>query len=147
MKTQHTPGKWKLRESELDIKGGTWVVEQDNGDRRGLYLGTVDRTIPAGEANARLIAAAPDLLEALQCLLVDYGSAMPDGTEKQNLICTLPDVDGAKGRAFLIEAAPQLLEALKVAVQVMKDNDLDEALAGEFCQFEDAIDRATGGEQ
>ncbi len=78
-----------------------------------------------------------------------------DGTEKQNLICTLPDVDGAMGRAFLIEAAPQLLKALKdtlrycVTTGGMKDKG-----KGRTREQQEALDNATaaialatGGEQ
>jgi hypothetical protein len=59
----HTPGPWK-HEGQGDITG----IEND-GDIQGavdvcsVYL----RTLPGRhEANARLIAAAPDLLDALQ---------------------------------------------------------------------------------
>ncbi len=86
-----------MRESYLDIDGGTWVVEQDNGDRRGLYIGTVDRTIPAGEANARLIAAAPELLEALEeCL-----ARMDELQKHTNYPLAWPRV---KGRAAIAAA-------------------------------------------
>ena len=33
-----------------------------------------------------------------------------------------------------------LQQALRKAIQVMKDNNLDEQLSGEFCEFEDAIE-------
>lgn len=55
-----------------------------------------------------------------------------------------PMVGEADANARLIAAAPELLEALKAAVRVMKDQNLDEALAGEFEIFEDAIAKAVG---
>lgn len=64
----HTPGPWK-HEGQGDITG-----IEDNGFGRGpvdvcsVYLRTVKGR---HDANARLIAAAPDLLEALQELLRD----------------------------------------------------------------------------
>ena len=61
-----TPGPW-THEGQGDITG-----IEDNGFGRGpvdvcsVYLRTVEGR---HEANARLIAAAPDLLEALECLI------------------------------------------------------------------------------
>lgn len=44
----------------------------------------------------------------------------------------------------LLECAPDLLAALKLAVRVLKDNDIDEAMAGEFELLTDAIAKAEG---
>ena len=46
-----------------------------------------------------------------------------------------------------MRAAPELLSALKLAVQVMQDKDIDEALAGEFEVFTDAIAKAEGRDE
>ena len=74
MKTNHTPGPWeyvpKLTASE-NHKG--FFVRAEKTDRHGKWAlaevqpGDEDGTI--GEANARLIATAPDLLSALQGVL------------------------------------------------------------------------------
>lgn len=68
MSAQHTPGPW-THEGQGDITG----IENDPVDG---WVGKVDlahvylRTVPGRtEANARLIAAAPDLLTALTGLL------------------------------------------------------------------------------
>jgi hypothetical protein len=69
--TKHTQGPWTVS-NKTDISG----IENDpeNGcvgfvDVAHVYLRTVQgRT----EANARLIAAAPDLLEALREIAADY---------------------------------------------------------------------------
>ena len=69
--SKHTQGPWTVS-NETDISG----IENDpeNGcvgpvDVAHVYLRTVQgRT----EANARLIAAAPDLLEALREIAADY---------------------------------------------------------------------------
>ncbi len=64
MKTQHTPGpwgnnKWNCQEHQISANGGTIALVSHS---RSL--------VPENEAdaNARLIAAAPDLLEALKYL-------------------------------------------------------------------------------
>lgn len=61
MNAQHTPGPWAFI-------GSTLV--QDSGNR--LHLGKFTEAPglrQAAEANARLIAAAPELLEALQAII------------------------------------------------------------------------------
>ena len=55
MKTKHTPGPWKAIECA--------VYRSDNGDKvADTWL--AKPSVGAKKANARLIAAAPDLLEA-----------------------------------------------------------------------------------
>lgn len=67
---KHTPGPW-IHEGHGDITG------TENG--RKYDVACVYLRIPAGrqDANARLIAAAPDLLEALRMMLTE---AVFDGT-------------------------------------------------------------------
>lgn len=57
----HTTGPWKATTSD----GGYWWIERAEGHRAiGCLI-----SWPESEANARLIAAAPDLLFALGALL------------------------------------------------------------------------------
>jgi hypothetical protein len=58
---QHTPGPWKAKERHANYSG--WVVlhETGNGLRR-----VDDKEGVFSEANARLIAAAPQMLAALR---------------------------------------------------------------------------------
>lgn len=76
-KSQHTPGPWKA----LEGKNG-WQIHTDNKPGKGSpntnhWIANIKcESCPAHEeANALLIAAAPDLLEALDivvgCLLWD----------------------------------------------------------------------------
>ena len=72
-KTKHTPGPWQVS-YETDISG--FENDPENG-----CIGLVDvahvymRTVPGRhEANARLIAAAPELLEALAAVVCQYGN-------------------------------------------------------------------------
>ena len=62
---RHTPGPWKAVEAAYNPKGWLWV---QNGP--GALLADVHQNVniplDARNANARLMAAAPELLEALQ---------------------------------------------------------------------------------
>ena len=78
-KPNHTPGPWE-HTGQGDIVG-----KEDNGfglgyvDVCSVYLRTVrGRT----NANARLIAAAPELLEALQAVDVLFGHLATDSTQR-----------------------------------------------------------------
>lgn len=66
MKTQHTRGPWTLDEVWMIVKGpkGEEVCAIHSGQSDGER---VDRNV--AHDNARLIAAAPELLEALERLL------------------------------------------------------------------------------
>ena len=60
MSGQHTPAPWKARFEKVRY---VIFVEGEVGEKA---LATTGGAWPDSEANARLIAAAPDLLEALQ---------------------------------------------------------------------------------
>lgn len=61
-KVKHTPGPWKVTE----VGGsGSMAIGADSNSDKGLIC-TIARWRKEHEANAKLIASAPDLLEALQ---------------------------------------------------------------------------------
>lgn len=66
-KAQHTPGPWSFREG----KYGNVVIESP--DSQPAHVATIDGGAPNPRAellaNASLIAAAPDLLDALEWVL------------------------------------------------------------------------------
>ena len=65
---QHTPGPWKI-EVELGSRHDEFLIAKDAGDRgRGIAIAETRTGSGSERANARLIAAAPELLEALQRL-------------------------------------------------------------------------------
>lgn len=55
METKHTPGPWTAERIM-----GNYVIRSENGVFKNIAL------VPAGPTDARLIAAAPELLEALK---------------------------------------------------------------------------------
>ena len=68
MEAKHTPGPWKV-DKELTSRSGEWLIAMDAGDKgRGIAIAETRVATGAELANARLIAAAPELLEALQLI-------------------------------------------------------------------------------
>ncbi len=66
-RTTHTPGPWEVSRTDEDIErkvGVTVYVGEDDGAGRFAAVRGIDLAEDA--ANARLIAAAPDMLAALQ---------------------------------------------------------------------------------
>ena len=75
METKHTPGPWILHPTAHHPAVRS-IGTPDTGPRRICTVGTMNGN-PVDKANARLIAAAPELLEALQNIIesVDKGNA------------------------------------------------------------------------
>ncbi|QJP06319.1 hypothetical protein [Pseudomonas multiresinivorans] len=67
--SKHTPGPWMVDDSEYLAEGGGLCVMQGNDCI--AVVGDFNPSHPI-DANARLIAAAPELLEALQAV-IDHG--------------------------------------------------------------------------
>ena len=63
--SKHTPGPWQAEQAGMNGKIIEWFVRVD-GDDIAIASAICDRAGNISEANARLIAAAPDLLEALE---------------------------------------------------------------------------------
>ena len=114
----HTPGPWvhiaKLTASE-NHKG--FFIRAQKAARNGLWaLADVqpgDENGNLGEANARLIAVAPELLEALRAAyacLAQFNNRWPgrDTMEGQRLLCNLRDTicaaTGRDGESVQVEA-------------------------------------------
>jgi len=66
MKTNHTPGPWKLGYMGRGKYSGSTGVYPDSGGPAFAVLPPGRKEIQ--EANARLVAAAPDLLAALKAI-------------------------------------------------------------------------------
>ena len=91
MTTKHTPGPWHTSEPPIITDARNDVLIEPKLCQIGLYAPsgllsfivteldddpTDDLTIAEAQANARLIAAAPELLEALQAM-IRYGEDGP----------------------------------------------------------------------
>ena len=66
--TQHTPGPWTIEKGMLPVMVATIIAPGSKRDTR-LVIAHIDNTrgfLGDPDANARLIAAAPELLEALK---------------------------------------------------------------------------------
>ena len=68
---KHTPGPWFIEHLDWAQKGHVFISAKDHGElAQVVWLMENDeimgRNSPEKEANARLIAAAPTMLEALQ---------------------------------------------------------------------------------
>lgn len=75
--TTHTPGPWKYGQSTDQRKDGyvrAASVKPFAGAERPIAICKVCTVAPIDEvcANARLIAAAPELLDSIKALLADY---------------------------------------------------------------------------
>lgn len=62
--SKHTPGPWELYLVSAKQKDGTFI--QDVGDSMGPAMRLVHTNNEEAQANARLIARAPELLETLK---------------------------------------------------------------------------------
>jgi hypothetical protein len=73
MNTKHTPGPWVLRD-------GTPLFRVVGGEHRTTVAGDI-----SNDANARLIAAAPDLLAALEAIEAYEDSEPAPGTREAEI--------------------------------------------------------------
>ena len=67
MSTQHTPGPWKVKAHSTAVLAGRKQICSNVNAASNLPVNMKDE-LEIAHANARLIAAAPDLLNALKVL-------------------------------------------------------------------------------
>lgn len=79
---KHTPGPWIVR--TLSVGLGLPITAQPPGHAKHFNIATASFTVPKDQvaANARLMAAAPELLLAVQGLLPELED-MPGGADNQ----------------------------------------------------------------
>nr|WP_315447991.1 hypothetical protein [uncultured Pseudomonas sp.] len=66
METKHTPGPWSYWSGYNPVDKIEAQVTAEGGD---IVIASYNHLIAEGEANAKLMGAAPDLLEALATLM------------------------------------------------------------------------------
>lgn len=104
---KHTPGPWSVSVETRPHSETSWYVTAPDPDSRGgaievpFHIGLAggnQRTLQSGrtEANARLIAAAPDMFEALTCLLA---AIEPGGFSLEDLRGEMADANAALKKA------------------------------------------------
>lgn len=103
--TQHTPGPWTYSRSEQYGASRFYVAQADGApftphysDVATLIAETVsDERRSIQEANARLIAAAPDLMASLQRMLAQFESAIRSEYEGTSMLAEfLAEADHAR---------------------------------------------------
>lgn len=86
----HTAGPWKIVRRNSKRKFNEYSIRPVNSPIKGLVwvIARVSRYMPdeTAEANCSLIAAAPDLLEALQLLMTDDRIGGSDGAKAKAAI-------------------------------------------------------------
>jgi hypothetical protein len=82
MSTQHTPGPWKVKAHSTAVLAGRKQICSNVNAASVLPVNIVEDHKIA-EANARLIAAAPDLLEALKDIVEFWDSIVPTDAVNQ----------------------------------------------------------------
>ena len=105
--TEHTPGPWEA----TDLSEAHWV---ETNHRWGIFsasrrVAKVEGVGGEYEANARLIAAAPDLLEALKAMVaITNDSRGVDGYHLNGDIAEWDEFDAInQARAALAKAGPR----------------------------------------
>jgi len=74
--SNHTPGPWSYWSGYNPFDKIEAQVTAEDGD---IVIASYNHLIEEGEANARLMAAAPDLLAALEALFQDYKELADSG--------------------------------------------------------------------
>ena len=99
MTTQHTTGPWKRRtlQSQPIVSTG-WHIEGEDGASLAIVLGDKSAEL---QANARLIAAAPDLLEALEAAVgtIEYALQALEAPDKCHARDVLEEARAAINKA------------------------------------------------
>ena len=73
METKHTKGEWNYKKFDITKIQYSYSIQSSNGDVICKMLRDDSDDNQTEEANAKLIAAAPELLEALESM-VAYGN-------------------------------------------------------------------------
>lgn len=107
----HTPGPWSFAPAVPGAKHCFYIAGNNDAHNRQVDIGTVEGGYYSCEANARLIAAAPDLLEALKGLL-----DVLDKLSESKALHALADAGRLAGPDFDYEDAMRAVRAAQAAL-------------------------------
>ena len=104
--SKHTQGPWMIYddgdgEDSRDIIN-VWIDDRDGGEKYDIAAMLLDRPVGERKANARLIASAPDLLEALENALADINWLLVEGFDTNADEC---NIDGVRDTIAEIKQA------------------------------------------
>jgi len=86
MGTENKITNWQIKENATKFGGieRTGVIGSKNGNPYMICILTDNEE---KEANAKLIAAAPEMLEILNCYLADLNNIIPNSDAQRSRIC------------------------------------------------------------
>ena len=104
--SKHTQGPWMIYddgdgEDSSDIIN-VWIDDRDGGEKYDIAAMLLDRPVGERKATARLIASAPDLLEALENALADINWLLGEGFDTNADEC---NIDGVRDTIAEIKQA------------------------------------------
>lgn len=94
--SKHTPGPWHAEPYVTTMKESVYAVFCERADPDGVFIGTAGSQ-PESKANAQLIAAAPDLLNACKLVLRGIGDGSVDVFDVETALQTA--IAKAEGRS------------------------------------------------
>ncbi|HCF6051219.1 hypothetical protein ISH39_03300 [Pseudomonas aeruginosa] len=101
-KQSYTPGPWDYWSGYNPVDELEAQITTEDGD---IVIASYNRQIPEGEANAKLLAAAPELLEALRIMVNACHPVSTEISDKGHEWCT----------AYLDQALPLARAAIAKA--------------------------------
>lgn len=110
-----TQGPWRFEESTWTIRAvpsNYWLASMDSWD------GAVDH-----DANARLIAAAPDLLTALKAAEIAFGIVEDHGALSGGQMAAKHKMDPFEGYGFVLKHSRPAAKAVRAALAKAEGRD------------------------
>jgi hypothetical protein len=95
---KHTPGKWKVKQWKREKAKDGFVTVVADSRGHGLFQSTEYGESKKVEANAKLIASAPELLEALKAMTKLFEKRVPYPNNTQRYKQAIKAIAKAEGK-------------------------------------------------
>ena len=95
---KHTPGKWKVKQWKREKAKDGFVTVVADSRGHGLFQSTEYGESKKVEANANLIAAAPEMLEALKAMTKLFEKRVPYPNNTQRYKQAIKAIAKAEGK-------------------------------------------------